>query len=151
MKQKIFYMSFGIVWLRRKCGCMSFQLINKTGSLLTHFKYGYLLIYFATCICRSVESFGHVSLDLIAWQIWKNRNLYIFQNITWSSLEIIKTSFSWLQQFKSSQRFFKAYSPNLCHHSHTEGRWVHLFSDCCMERVIRRVATGGVLRDKDGN
>lgn len=46
---------------------------------------------------------------------------------------------------------FKASSPNLCHHSHIEGKWVHLFSDGAVERVTEKVVVGGVLQDKDGN
>ncbi|KAL1093356.1 hypothetical protein V6Z11_D06G026000 [Gossypium hirsutum] len=27
---------------------------------------------------------------LIAWRIWKNRNPFIFQNVTWSAIEIVE-------------------------------------------------------------
>ncbi|MBA0798019.1 hypothetical protein Gohar_008656 [Gossypium harknessii] len=39
---------------------------------------------------------------LIAWRIWKNRNLFIFQGITWTAHEIVKDSFSWAQQYELS-------------------------------------------------
>ncbi|MBA0640065.1 hypothetical protein Goklo_023047, partial [Gossypium klotzschianum] len=43
MKQKRFYMFFGIVWLQRKCGCMSFQVINKTERVIRNSSTGSML------------------------------------------------------------------------------------------------------------
>ncbi|MBA0632265.1 hypothetical protein Godav_001046 [Gossypium davidsonii] len=47
---------------------------------------------------------------LIAWHIWKNRNLFIFQNISWPATEVAKVSISWARQFES---YFSGYKSNV--------------------------------------
>ncbi|MBA0758008.1 hypothetical protein Gotri_021044 [Gossypium trilobum] len=38
---------------------------------------------------------------LIAWLIWKNRNLFIFQHISWAATEVVKVSSCWARQYES--------------------------------------------------
>ncbi|KAH1074553.1 hypothetical protein J1N35_026881 [Gossypium stocksii] len=38
---------------------------------------------------------------LIAWRIWKNKNLFIFQNIFWDAMEVVKVSSCWARQYKA--------------------------------------------------
>ncbi|MBA0630524.1 hypothetical protein Godav_002615, partial [Gossypium davidsonii] len=33
--------------------------------------------------------------EIIIWRIWNNRNLFIFQDTSWSSFDTIRTSYSW--------------------------------------------------------
>ncbi|MBA0876537.1 hypothetical protein Goshw_000743 [Gossypium schwendimanii] len=32
---------------------------------------------------------------LVSWRIWKNRNLFIFQHISWTATEVVKVSSCW--------------------------------------------------------
>ncbi|MBA0875055.1 hypothetical protein Goshw_025621, partial [Gossypium schwendimanii] len=47
--------------------------------------------------------FGEVDwsclFGLIAWRIWRNRNLQVFQGISWSIDEVIKVSYSWAKHY----------------------------------------------------
>ncbi|KAH1032665.1 hypothetical protein J1N35_044839 [Gossypium stocksii] len=36
---------------------------------------------------------------LIAWHLWKNKNLFIFQGLSWNASEIFKVSLSWARKF----------------------------------------------------
>ncbi|MBA0729038.1 hypothetical protein Golax_022983 [Gossypium laxum] len=38
---------------------------------------------------------------IITWRIWKSRNMFVFQGISWSVEEIIKIYFSWAKQYSS--------------------------------------------------
>lgn len=88
---------------------------------------------------------------LIIWRIWKNRNLFIFQNISQPATEIIKASLNWTGQFEASQNNAKPKSLNPYFKEHSKERWVHLFVDGAMERDTEKSTTGGVIRDMDGN
>lgn len=80
-----------------------------------------------------------------------NRNLFIFQNVTWSVVKIVKASFSWVQQFESCQNIYKANIPKSECQKHFKGTWVHLFSNGVVERAIGNASVGGVIRDQAGN
>lgn len=41
---------------------------------------------------------------LIGWHIWKNRNLYVFQGISWKAEEVVKVSMSWAKQVWATQK-----------------------------------------------
>ncbi|KAH1131232.1 hypothetical protein J1N35_002610 [Gossypium stocksii] len=38
---------------------------------------------------------------ILAWRIWKNKNLFVFQELTWSSVEAIKVSISWAKRYNA--------------------------------------------------
>ncbi|KAA3474835.1 GTP cyclohydrolase 1-like [Gossypium australe] len=88
---------------------------------------------------------------IIAWRIWKNRNLSIFQNIDWTPIELIKSSLSWAQSFETLNTDSKAtvtYSRNL---QHCSDNWVHLSSDRAVVRISGNASARGVVRDQNGN
>lgn len=66
---------------------------------LTLFKFGFLLI-FVMISCRTRVLPGLISLGSLLGDLWKNRNLLIFQNINWSAYETIKPSLSSAQHFE---------------------------------------------------
>ncbi|KAL1109679.1 hypothetical protein V6Z11_D03G194300 [Gossypium hirsutum] len=104
------------------------------------FKIGFPLNVCCHFTCSSL--FG-----LIAWRIWKNMNLFIFQNINWMAYEIVKVSLNWAQQFKPFLNEAKPNSPNSKTHSYYKGNWVYLFSDGAMARASGNASMGGVVRD----
>lgn len=70
---------------------------------------------------------------LIVWRIWNNKNLYIFQNVTWPALEIIKVSLSRAHQFAANQEVAKVTSMSPPSKVGSEGQWTHLFTDGAVE------------------
>ncbi|KAH1082187.1 hypothetical protein J1N35_021948 [Gossypium stocksii] len=44
-----------------------------------------------------------MSIWIITWHLWKNRNLFIFQVTSWTNSEIIKVANSWDKQYFSSK------------------------------------------------
>ncbi|KAK5825961.1 hypothetical protein PVK06_020855 [Gossypium arboreum] len=88
---------------------------------------------------------------IVAWRLWKNRNLFIFQNINWLASEIIKSSLSWAQHFEPF--LTKATPLTTTHegHQHLAKNWVHLFVDGAVARDSGNAAAGGVIRDRSGN
>ncbi|XP_016748714.1 uncharacterized protein [Gossypium hirsutum] len=88
---------------------------------------------------------------IIAWRIWKNRNLFIFQNINWTAYEIIKASTSWAQHFETFLFGGKSTTSNPVTSQHCAENWVHLFSDGAVARESGNASAGGVVRDQEGN
>ncbi|KAK5829661.1 hypothetical protein PVK06_013454 [Gossypium arboreum] len=74
---------------------------------------------------------------IVAGRLWKNKNLFIFQDINWSASETIKSSLSWDLHFEPF--FIEAKST------------VHLFTDGAVARDSGNAAAGGVIRDRSGN
>ncbi|KAA3485757.1 reverse transcriptase [Gossypium australe] len=87
---------------------------------------------------------------ILAWRLWKNRNLFIFQNIDWTPLELIKSSLSWSQNFEAFITSPKSNATPPKHPQHSSGNWVFLFSDGAVARDSGTGAAGGVVRDRDG-
>ncbi|KAH1115237.1 hypothetical protein J1N35_008615 [Gossypium stocksii] len=85
---------------------------------------------------------------LITWRIWKNRNLFIFQNINWTAYDVIKSSLSWAQHFEPFLIGTKTISPFSEIHHHFVDNWVHLFSDGTVAKDSGNVSAGGVVRDR---
>lgn len=88
---------------------------------------------------------------LIAWRIWKSRYLFIFQNISWSPMEIIKASLSWARQVEASHNFSRSNGPNPHLNKHFEEKRVLLSTDGAVERNSKNAAADGVVRDREGN
>ncbi|KAK5795421.1 hypothetical protein PVK06_036687 [Gossypium arboreum] len=88
---------------------------------------------------------------LITWRIWKNRNLFIFQNINWTAYDVLKSSLSWAQHFEPFLLRTKARSSSSGFHHHFSQDWVHLFIDGAMARASENASAGGVVRDRDVN
>lgn len=102
-------------------------------------------------VCLQEQGVYWASLfGIIIWLIWKNKNLFIFQNITWTAFDIIKASESWARQFEASQNASKLFLQTHISKDNDE-TWVHLFIDGAMERDTEKAATGGIIGDMDGN
>lgn len=88
---------------------------------------------------------------LIAWRIWKNRNLFIFQNIKWTNHDVLKSSISWAHHFEPFLCGNKD-RPNssvIFHHSSQD--WMNLFTDGAVARISGNASVGGVVRDRNGS
>ncbi|KAA3478810.1 Beta-glucosidase 46 [Gossypium australe] len=88
---------------------------------------------------------------LITWRIWKNRNLFIFQNISWSTTEVVKVSISWARQFELNLNNYKSHTTHTHHANITENTWVIMSADGAVARDTGHAAAGGVIRNKDEN
>ncbi|KAH1047641.1 hypothetical protein J1N35_038425 [Gossypium stocksii] len=87
---------------------------------------------------------------LFIWRIWKNRNLYVFQDKSWSSREIIQGSYSWaFHFFSSSQEVSFGWHDQLNNDYNSEDQ-VHLFTDGAVQLDSGFATARGVLRDKEG-
>ncbi|MBA0576181.1 hypothetical protein Golob_000009, partial [Gossypium lobatum] len=80
----------------------------------------------------------------------KIETLFIFQGITWSTEDVIKTSFSWAKQYilalkvnVSNRKVPIVVVPKL-------GNWIHLNSHEAVKEESGFVMIGGVLRDRYG-
>ncbi|KAH1065452.1 hypothetical protein J1N35_030439 [Gossypium stocksii] len=61
-------------------------------------------IFLNLCFHERVQDRGTTwssLFGLIAWRIWKNRNLFIFQNISWDAMEVVKVSSCWARQYET--------------------------------------------------
>ncbi|KAH1079972.1 hypothetical protein J1N35_019733 [Gossypium stocksii] len=84
-------------------------------------------------------------------RIWKNRNLYIFQGKPWSSKDIVQSSVSSaIQLHTSSQEVPSVYLGQASDTNITKER-VYLNIDGAVQLDSGLVATGGLVRDKEGN
>ncbi|KAH1131255.1 hypothetical protein J1N35_002633 [Gossypium stocksii] len=88
---------------------------------------------------------------LIAWQIWKNVNLFIFQSIDWTAHDFLKSSLSWAQHFESSLLEINNGARHLLIHQHCSEDWVFLSTAGAVTRISGNASAGGVVRDRDGN
>ncbi|MBA0754307.1 hypothetical protein Gogos_021568 [Gossypium gossypioides] len=88
---------------------------------------------------------------LVAWRIWKNRNLFIFQHISWSASEVVKVSSCWNRHYTYhvGDHFNNKQGSYLMVNS--DENWVFLFTDGAVARDSSYAATGGVALDRDGN
>ncbi|KAA3489715.1 Non-LTR retroelement reverse transcriptase [Gossypium australe] len=86
---------------------------------------------------------------LLAWRLWKNRNLFIFQEKSWSPEEIIKTSVSWAKHFSLTSRHVADVEIETTRGQLLEGEWTYLNTDGAVRVDSGAAAAGGVLRDKN--
>ncbi|MBA0765641.1 hypothetical protein Gotri_014801, partial [Gossypium trilobum] len=88
---------------------------------------------------------------LVAWRIWKNRNLFIFQHISWTTSEVVKVSSCWGRNYISyvGDNFNNKQSSSLM--VNLDDTWVFLSTDGAVARDSGNAATGGVARDRNGN
>ncbi|KAA3453051.1 Retrovirus-related Pol polyprotein LINE-1 [Gossypium australe] len=93
-----------------------------------------------------VDLFG-----LIAWRIWKNRNMFIFQNISWLATEVVKVSSCWARQYESLQDVHKNTYQNSNTLNNSNGNWVYLSSDGAVSSKTETAAAEGMVRDYEGN
>ncbi|KAL1127374.1 hypothetical protein V6Z11_A13G174800 [Gossypium hirsutum] len=88
---------------------------------------------------------------VVVWRVWKNKNLFIFQNLSWSATEVVWKSSCWARQYGlrmgSTER--SSFSSKLVTFSNDS--WVSLHTDGAVARNSGYVASGGVARDKEGN
>ncbi|KAK5776838.1 hypothetical protein PVK06_044803 [Gossypium arboreum] len=88
---------------------------------------------------------------IIAWRLWKNRNLFIFQDIIWTVYETIKTSLSWAQHFESLFGVVRFTAISFETSYRLADNLVHLFTDEAVARDSGSASVGGVVRDRSGN
>ncbi|MBA0754873.1 hypothetical protein Gogos_021706 [Gossypium gossypioides] len=88
---------------------------------------------------------------LVAWRIWKNRNLFIFQHISWTASEVVKVSSCWGRNYIShvEDNINNKQSSSLM--VNPDDTWVFLSTDGAVARDSGYAATRGVARDRDGN
>ncbi|KAA3486878.1 LINE-1 reverse transcriptase isogeny [Gossypium australe] len=106
------------------------------------------------CFHESLQGSGltwSCLFGLIVWRIWKNRNLFIFQHISWSATEVVKVSSCWARQYESIQDVHKSTDQNFNIPNSSEGKWVYLSTDGAVSSNTGVAATGGVARDYEGN
>ncbi|KAK5786060.1 hypothetical protein PVK06_040687 [Gossypium arboreum] len=124
--------------------------------MISRFFYEPFQIWLSANICshdkvQDKEITWSCLFGIIAWRIWKNRNLFIFQNINWTAYEIIKASTSWGQHFETFLFGDKSTTSNPVTSQHCAENWVHLFSDGAVARESGNASAGGVVRDQEGN
>ncbi|MBA0784357.1 hypothetical protein Gotri_001941, partial [Gossypium trilobum] len=88
---------------------------------------------------------------LIALRIWKNRNLFIFQNISWVVTEVVKASSCWARQYETHIGGCKRNNLNSNLVNNSDDTWVFLSTDGVVARDSGYAATRGVVRDHNGN
>ncbi|MBA0832850.1 hypothetical protein Goarm_017209 [Gossypium armourianum] len=81
--------------------------------------------------------------------IWKYQGPQ--RNISWSTTEVVKVSTSWARQFELCFSGYKSNVSFLNHANISESTWVLLSTDGTMAKDSGHAATGGVVRDRDGN
>ncbi|KAA3475886.1 RNA-directed DNA polymerase (Reverse transcriptase) [Gossypium australe] len=87
----------------------------------------------------------------IAWRIWKNRNLLIFQNISWTASEVVQVSNCWARQYDSTRGVSKIAQQEASTTNTPGDNWVHLSTDGAVNNISGAAAAGGVARDHEGN
>ncbi|MBA0722775.1 hypothetical protein Golax_003421 [Gossypium laxum] len=87
---------------------------------------------------------------LLAWLLWKNRNLFIFQGKSWSPEEIIITSASWAKHFSLVSRQATDVEIEMTRGEPLAGEWTYLNTDGTVRVDSGAAAAGGVLHDKNG-
>ncbi|KAK5833153.1 hypothetical protein PVK06_016966 [Gossypium arboreum] len=87
---------------------------------------------------------------IVIWRLWKSRNLRIFQGLSWSTGEVIKTSLCWAKQYVSVSRS-KGTKPSWSDliPDSLDG-WVYLYTDGSVKYEDMFAAVGGLLRDQKG-
>ncbi|KAK5776256.1 hypothetical protein PVK06_044215 [Gossypium arboreum] len=98
-------------------------------------------IWFSTKLCchlkmQDKEITWSCLFGLIAWRIWKNRNLFIFQNINWTAHDVLKSSLGWAQHYEFFSIGTKNRSTFSEIHHYISDEWVHLFTD----RIVARAS-----------
>ncbi|KAH1123202.1 hypothetical protein J1N35_006362 [Gossypium stocksii] len=87
---------------------------------------------------------------IIMWCIWKNRNLFIFQGISWSTDEIINISYSWVKQYSSILRSSLYKARDHLHSWPLPNSWVRLSTDGSVKFDEGFASSGGFVEDHNG-
>ncbi|MBA0780342.1 hypothetical protein Gotri_004454 [Gossypium trilobum] len=122
---------------------------------LSSFYSGSLLDWMATNLQNQMtSSTGGIDwsclFGIIAWRIWKNRNMFVFQGISWSVEEIIKISFSWAKQYSSISLISKFEARSTLPNWPMSNSWVCLNTGGSVKIDEGFAATGGCVRDHKG-
>ncbi|XP_052477154.1 uncharacterized protein LOC105797534 [Gossypium raimondii] len=88
---------------------------------------------------------------LISWRIWKNRNLFIFQRISWTTFEVVKVSSCWARQYESHLGDHNSNNQSSNSTNNLDDTWEYLSTGGVVARESGYAATGGVAHDHDGN
>ncbi|KAG8497788.1 hypothetical protein CXB51_007049 [Gossypium anomalum] len=88
---------------------------------------------------------------VVVWRIWKNRNLFIFQNLSWSATKMVRNSSCWARQYESRMGSIKNSYSSSNSVTFSNDSWVSLHTDGAMVRDSGYAASGGMARDKEGN
>lgn len=125
-----------------------FKILNSKSNLNKK-KYK-VWLFINLCFHFKMQDWGVIwscLFGLIAWRIWKNMNLFIFQNVNWSTYEIVKASLSWTQQFEPHLSGYKVNFLIPVIHSHSEGNWIHFFFYGAMTRDFNNAFAGEVVHN----
>lgn len=84
---------------------------------------------------------------MVVWYIWKNRNLFVFQEIILGIEDLIKISYSWAKQYTLQHEVNVSESQLPSTVSNLFGNWIQLNTD----GVFTKITIGGALRDRNGS
>ncbi|MBA0741979.1 hypothetical protein Gogos_015096, partial [Gossypium gossypioides] len=87
---------------------------------------------------------------IIAWRLWKNRNLFIFQGTLWTNSEIIKVANSWAKQYFSSKGSKANDSQGKFPPLFLNNDYVLLSIDGSVLEKAGFAAVGGIVHDRGG-
>ncbi|KAH1032159.1 hypothetical protein J1N35_044333 [Gossypium stocksii] len=85
--------------------------------------------------------------DIILWRIWNNKNLFIFQNITWTVDELLKVSLCWARQYEAIHKNPKKSRHKLNLNLALNGTLVHLHTDRVVATLFGDATASEVARD----
>ncbi|KAH1074751.1 hypothetical protein J1N35_027079 [Gossypium stocksii] len=94
---------------------------------------------------------GCLFLNKVVWRIWKNRNLFIFQNLSWSTTEVVGNLRCWVRQYESCMGITKRNNHSPSSGTISDDSWIFLFTDRAVAKDLGYVASKGVARDHKGN
>ncbi|MBA0700916.1 hypothetical protein Goari_026983, partial [Gossypium aridum] len=73
---------------------------------------------------------------LLAWRIWKNRNIVTFQGVPWSIEEVIKGAYNWVQQYRSTHKGGRFGSHALREDFVGTDKWIRIRTDEAVKMEI---------------
>ncbi|KAK5771611.1 hypothetical protein PVK06_047836 [Gossypium arboreum] len=88
--------------------------------------------------------------SLLAWRIWKTRNLFIFQDLAWNLVEIVTVSYSWAKQYGLMNKDDRGMNHDSCLRNSLPDNWVFLNIDGVVQIVSGRASIGGMVQDSSG-
>ncbi|KAG8472413.1 hypothetical protein CXB51_034213 [Gossypium anomalum] len=87
---------------------------------------------------------------IVAWRIWKNHNLFIFQGHPWSSREIVNNSYGWASQSFSIPKDVVSGVPDFSLEEQANGFTIFLNTDGAVRLDTGNASAGGAARDMNG-
>ncbi|KAH1066450.1 hypothetical protein J1N35_031437 [Gossypium stocksii] len=140
---RVSFMCLEIVQRRRRFGCnLSLQGLFTNGWSLT---YG-----ISMKLTMVVELIGRVCSELL-FGAYGRIGIYVFQDLTWSSNEVINTSLCWAKQYGSMSASGGIRTSRANPGPLIKDGWVFLNTNGSVRSDERYAAAGGLLCDHEGN